>query len=295
MNIAPASPLLLPRKQSINCNGKLLDLSIPRIMGIVNLTPDSFYVQSRKTQHSVLETARQMLAEGADILDLGAYSSRPGADDVSPAEEWARLEPALDALRTEFPEAILSVDSFRADIIRRAREQYHIDMANDIAAGQFDPDMFDTVVGLQIPYVMMHMQGQPRTMQQQPSYRDLMREIVAFFSERVAILKAKGLHDLVLDPGFGFGKTLEHNYQLLANLEEFQIFEQPLLVGLSRKSMIYRLLGNTPEQALNGTTVLHTLALQKGAHMLRVHDVAAARECIQLLGKTQACLTKSQF
>lgn len=275
----------------LNVNGRLLDLSTPRVMGILNLTPDSFYAPSRmEADDAIAARARQIVEEGAAIIDVGAYSSRPGAADVSVEEEMARLRRGLSIVRNAVPEAILSVDTFRADVARMCVEEYGVDIINDISAGELDKDMFSTVAALHVPYILMHMQGRPQNMQRAPRYDNLLKDIFLYFARKVRQLRDLGAYDLVLDPGFGFGKTLEQNYELMAHLEEFSVFELPVLVGVSRKSMIYRLLGCGPEDALDGTTVLHTIALQKGASILRVHDVRPAVEAIrivsQLMGST---------
>lgn len=275
----------------LNVNGRLLDLSTPCVMGILNVTPDSFYSGSRmQTEEEIEARVRQILEEGAAIIDVGAYSSRPNADHVSAEEEMNRLRLGLDVLRRTAPDAIVSVDTFRADVARMCVEEYGVAIINDIAAGEMDADMFSTVAELNVPYIMMHMQGTPQNMQQHPHYDNLLREVFLYFARKVQQLRDLGVKDIVLDPGFGFsfGKTLEHNYQLMAHLEEFRLFELPLLVGVSRKSMIYRLLDTTPQEALNGTTVLHTLALMKGADILRVHDVRQAVEAVRIVEAMKA-------
>ena len=275
----------------LNVNGRLLDLSTPCVMGILNVTPDSFYSGSRmQTEGEIEARVRQILEEGAAIIDVGAYSSRPNADHVSAEEEMNRLRLGLDVLHRTAPDAIVSVDTFRADVARMCVEEYGVAIINDIAAGEMDADMFSTVAELNVPYIMMHMQGTPQNMQQHPHYDNLLREVFLYFARKVQQLRDLGVKDIVLDPGFGFafGKTLEHNYQLMAHLEEFRLFELPLLVGVSRKSMIYRLLDTTPQEALNGTTVLHTLALMKGADILRVHDVRQAVEAVRIVEAMKA-------
>lgn len=275
----------------LNVNGRLLELSTPCVMGILNVTPDSFYSGSRmQTEGEIEARVRQILEEGAAIIDVGAYSSRPNADHVSAEEEMNRLRLGLDVLRRTAPDAIVSVDTFRADVARMCVEEYGVAIINDIAAGEMDADMFSTVAELNVPYIMMHMQGTPQNMQQHPHYDNLLREVFLYFARKVQQLRDLGVKDIVLDPGFGFsfGKTLEHNYQLMAHLEEFRLFELPLLVGVSRKSMIYRLLDTTPQEALNGTTVLHTLALMKGADILRVHDVRQAVEAVRIVEAMKA-------
>ena len=268
----------------INVNGSLLDLSVPCVMGILNITPDSFYAGSRmQTEAEITARAQQILDEGAGIIDIGAYSSRPNAENVSSHEEMERLRMGLEILRKTQPGAVISVDTFRADVARMCVEEYGVAIINDIAAGEMDADMFRTVAELNVPYIMMHMQGTPQNMQQHPHYDNLLKEVFLYFAQKVQQLRDLGMKDIILDPGFGFGKTVEHNYELLAHLEEFRIFELPLLVGVSRKSMIYRLLGNTPQDALNGTTVLDTICLLKGADILRVHDVREAVETVKIV------------
>nr|WP_303775196.1 dihydropteroate synthase [Bacteroides intestinalis] len=268
----------------INVNGSLLDLSGPCVMGILNITPDSFYAGSRmQTEAEIAARAQQILDEGAGIIDIGAYSSRPNAENVSPREEMERLRMGLEILRKTQPGAVISVDTFRADVARMCVEEYGVAIINDIAAGEMDTDMFRTVAELNVPYIMMHMQGTPQNMQQHPHYDNLLKEVFLYFAQKVQQLRDLGMKDIILDPGFGFGKTVEHNYELLAHLEEFRVFELPLLVGVSRKSMIYRLLGNTPQDVLNGTTVLDTICLLKGADILRVHDVREAVETVKIV------------
>lgn len=269
---------------TINCRGRLVSLDTPQVMGILNLTPDSFYAASRQQdEEAIARRCRQIAAEGGSMIDVGAYSSRPGADDVSAGEEMERLRRGLAVVRRELPDAIVSVDTFRADVARMCVEEYGADIINDISGGQLDRQMFGTVARLGVPYILMHMKGEPQTMQQAPAYDDLLREVMIYFAERVLRLRELGVKDIIADPGFGFGKTLAHNYELMAHLEEFRMLEVPLLVGVSRKSMIYKLLGGGPEEALNGTTVLNTIALMKGAHILRVHDVRPAAEAVRMV------------
>lgn len=284
----PDTPLL------INLQGELMDLSTPRVMGILNITPDSFYEQSRmQVDKDILTRCQEILDQGGDIIDIGAYSSRPGAQHISQEEEMTRLRHALELITKEFPQAHLSVDTFRADVARMCVEEYGVAIINDIAAGSMDDRMFETIAELKVPYIMMHMQGTPQDMQMNPSYEHMEQEVMKYFSEKVNQLYALGVNDIILDPGFGFGKTVEHNYEMLSWMEDFQTFGLPLLVGVSRKSMIYKLFGSTPQEALNGTTVLHTIALQKGANILRVHDVKEAVEAIQILDKMQTCQPKN--
>lgn len=268
----------------INVNGSLLDLSQPRVMGILNVTPDSFYAGSRtQTEAEIVRRVKQIVSEGAAIIDIGAYSSRPNADNVSAREEMERLRMGLKILFEIQPDAVVSVDTFRADVARMCVEEYGVAIINDIAAGEMDANMFHTVAALNVPYIMMHMQGTPQSMQQHPHYDNLLKEVFLYFARKVQQLRDLGVKDIILDPGFGFGKTMEHNYELLSHLEEFRIFELPLLVGVSRKSMIYRLLDITPQEALNGTTVLDTICLLKGADILRVHDVKEAVETVRIV------------
>lgn len=268
----------------INVNGSLLDLSQPRVMGILNVTPDSFYAGSRtQTEAEIVRRVKQIVSEGAAIIDIGAYSSRPNADNVSAREEMERLRMGLKILFEIQPDAVVSVDTFRADVARMCVEEYGVAIINDIAAGEMDANMFHTVAALNVPYIMMHMQGTPQSMQQHPHYDNLLKEVFLYFALKVQQLRDLGVKDIILDPGFGFGKTMEHNYELLSHLEEFRIFELPLLVGVSRKSMIYRLLDITPQEALNGTTVLDTICLLKGADILRVHDVKEAVETVRIV------------
>lgn len=271
-------------KQSLNIKGKLIDLSTPKVMGILNITPDSFYNNSRtKSIDEALTKAAQFLDEGAAFIDIGGYSSRPGAKDISTSEEVDRLVPVVESLVKAFPEAVISIDTFRAKIAEETISAgAHI--INDIAAGDLDEQMFETVAKLQVPYIMMHMQGTPQNMQQNPVYGNVLLEVIDYLAKKVAVLKALHVHDVIIDPGFGFGKTIEHNYELLKQLEAFKIFKLPILAGFSRKGMIYKTLGTSAAEALNGTSVLNTIALQKGASILRVHDVKEAVECVKLVG-----------
>lgn len=267
----------------INVNGRLMDLSYPQVMGILNLTPDSFYADSRKqSETEIITRTLQICEEGGSIIDVGAYSSRANAEHISAQEEMERLRKGLRIILREKPDAVISVDTFRADVARMCVEEYGVAIINDISAGEMDAAMFQTVARQGVPYILMHMQGTPQTMQQAPHYDNLLKEILLYFARKVQQLRDLGAKDLIIDPGFGFGKNLEHNYELLDKLDEFQIFELPLLVGVSRKSMIYKLLGGGPEDALNGTTVINTLALDRGADILRVHDVKAATEAVQI-------------
>lgn len=273
---------LLP--YTLQINGQLMDLSEPQVMGILNVTPDSFYAGSRKqTEREIADRVEQILAEGGAMIDVGAYSSRPRAEHISAEEEMARLRRGLEVLRRVDAGAVVSVDTFRADVAAMCVEEYGVGIINDISGGEMDVRMFETVARLGVPYVLMHMQGTPQDMQTEPRYENVTADIIQYFARRVQQLRELGAKDIILDPGFGFGKTLEHNYELMNHLELFDILELPLLVGVSRKSMVYKLLGGTPEDALNGTTVLHTLALLKGASILRVHDVKACCEVVRIV------------
>lgn len=276
----------------INVNGRLMDLSEPQVMGILNVTPDSFYAGSRaETEKDIIRRLHQITDEGASIIDIGAYSSRPNAEDVGIEEEMSRLRIGLELIKKHQPDAIISVDTFRADVAKMCVEEYGAAIVNDISAGLLDKEMFPTIARLGIPYIIMHMKGTPKDMQAAPYYDNLLKEIFYYFSEKVQKLRNLGVKDIIIDPGFGFGKTIEHNYELMNHLEEFRLFEVPLLVGVSRKSMIYKLLGINPEEALNGTTTLNTIALLKGANILRVHDVKVAMETIKIVQKMKACQT----
>lgn len=280
-----AKDTFLNRKSTLNCKGKLVDLSSPQVMAILNLTPDSFYGNSRINNITdALKRTESFLNEGATFIDLGAYSSRPGAADVSIEEELQRLIPIVDAIAKEFPQAIISIDTFRAKVAEQAIAA-GAHLINDISAGQLDPLMFKTVAKLQVPYIIMHMQGTPQTMQQNPTYENVNTALLTYFAEKLAQLKALGLKDIIIDPGFGFAKTLNHNYEVLQQLEALHLFGLPILVGFSRKSMLTKLLHIKNEEALNGTSVLNTTALLKGAKILRVHDVKEAKECVTIIEK----------
>lgn len=272
------------KPQYINVRGNLIDLSVPRVMGIINVTPDSFFSGSRaESEGEIIGKAAKMLEEGADFLDIGGWSSRPGAGEITPEEEMKRVINAVRAVSSEFPGAIISVDTYRSEIAERAILEYGAAIINDIAAGEADRLMFQTVARLKVPYIMMHMQGKPETMQVNPVYEDITSEIIRWFGERIARLKAMGVSDIIIDPGFGFGKNVRHNFELLNHLRDFSITGLPLLAGVSRKSMIWKTLGITPEEALNGTTVLNTVALLAGADILRVHDVKEAVQAVKLV------------
>ena len=274
---------------NINVGGRLLDFRKPRVMGILNVTPDSFFADSRKqSERDIRDRAEQIVREGAAIIDVGAYSSRPGADDVSAKEEMERLRLGLSAVRNTCPDAIVSVDTFRSDVARMCVEEYGVGIINDISGGEMDKDMFATVAKLGVAYVLMHMQGTPQSMQDSPQYGNVALEVARYLAERVQRLRDLGQKDIILDPGFGFGKTQKHNYELLESLDYIKDMTQlPLLVGVSRKSMVYKPLGISPEEALNGTTVLNTMALMKGADVLRVHDVKACAEAVELFMLTK--------
>jgi len=260
-----------------------MDLSTSRVMGIINATNDSFYSGSRAgDDRELLTLAEKHLTAGATFLDLGAASSRPGAKSIPEEEEVSKIKTGLDRLLQEFPEALISVDTYRASVVRTAADHGAV-MINDISAGQLDPKMFETVASLGIPYILMHMQGQPDTMQKKPVYSNVVEEVIRFLTEKINELQNLGLKEIVIDPGFGFGKTLEHNYELLHHLDRLHPLKSPVLVGVSRKSMINKVLQTTPAEALNGTTVLHTIALQKGAQLLRVHDVKEAMEAVKIV------------
>lgn len=266
----------------IHLHGKQVEITTPWVMGILNVTPDSFYNGSRYDKKTeIAARVHQIIDEGAKIIDIGGYSSRPGANEVSPEEEYERLALGLSVIRQEKPDAIISVDTFRADIARRCVEDWNIDIINDISGGILDNHMFDTVAELQVPYILMHMRGTPATMQHHTQYGNVTEEVIKELNAKIDTLRQKGVNDIIIDPGFGFSKTVEQNYEMMNHLEYFQSFGMPLLVGISRKSMIYKALGITPETALNGTTVLNTIALMKGAHILRVHDVKEAVEAVK--------------
>lgn len=268
--------------RTINVSGRLVSLDNPQVMGILNVTPDSFFLASRcRSEEEIRQRVCQIRCEGATMVDIGAYSSRPGADDVSVEEELRRLLPAVRIVREEWPEAVVSVDTFRAEVARRAVEA-GADIINDISGGEMDPDMFSAIAELHVPYVLMHMKGTPKDMQKAPTYDNLMYDVFRSLGERVEALHEMGIADIIVDPGFGFGKTLEQNYEMMRRLGEFRLLDCPLLIGISRKSMVYRLLDNTPEQSLNGTTALNTIALMNGADILRVHDVKEAVEAVKI-------------
>ena len=268
---------------SLNIGGQLLTLNEPKVMGILNVTPDSFYSNSRKqTDTDIIRRVEQMQKEEADIIDIGGYSTRPNAKDVPLSEEMNRLHKALTIVRKIAPNAIVSVDTFRADVATMCVEEYGVNIINDISGGDMDSNMFSAIAKLKVPYVLTHMQGTPKDMQQHPFYENIIQDIISYMTNRVNRLHDIGVKDIIIDPGFGFGKTLEHNYQIMAHLDVFNLLNCPILIGISRKSMIYKQLNISPDESLNGTSVLHALALNAGAHILRVHDVKECKECINL-------------
>lgn len=271
---------------TINLKGTLLETGTPLVMGILNITPDSFFSGSRVFNAGEAEQrVFKMIEQGADIIDIGAMSTRPGSVMLSRDEEWDRLEPVLELVRTNFGKLVFSLDTVYATTARRAVEEYGVAIINDISAGEFDAEMFKTVAKLNVPYIIMHMRGTPETMQSMTDYDDMFGEIIYYFSEKIKTLNYLGVNDIIIDPGFGFSKTVEQNFELLDGFERFQIFEMPVLAGLSRKTMIWKTLGIGPDEALNGTTALNMAALMNGANILRVHDVKEARETIKLYGK----------
>jgi dihydropteroate synthase len=278
---------MFPEKpRYINAGGKLLDLEIPKVMGILNITPDSFYKGSRyNTNEELLRAATRMLEEGADILDIGGYSSRPGAKNISLEEEGTRVLKAIKLISKELPDAIISIDTFRADIARKAVTECGAHIINDISGGDADSKMFSIVQNLNVPYIMMHMKGEPGNMQIKPVYEDVVADILKWFGERIIKLQSAGLKDIILDPGFGFGKTIDHNFELLSRLGDFSIAGLPVLAGISRKSMIWKTLNISADEALNGTTALNAIAIFNGADILRVHDVKEAVQTIKLIDK----------
>ena len=273
-------------KTSINCKGKLIDISSPIVMGIINVTPDSFYDGGKNSSvETAINQVRKHLEEGATLIDIGGYSSRPGADEVTEQEELNRTIPVIEAVLIAFPDTIISIDTFRSNVANKAIEAGAA-IINDISAGDLDDNMFSVVAEKQVPYILMHMQGTPETMQKNPNYKNIIQEITYYFSEKINALRKKGVNDIIIDPGFGFGKTLEHNYEILGKLNNFQLFNVPVLVGMSRKSMIYKLLKISAKESINGTIAANIIALQNGANVLRVHDVKEAVECVRLDKKT---------
>ncbi|MGX1929647.1 dihydropteroate synthase [Flagellimonas sp. 2504JD4-2] len=273
---------------TINCKGTLVDLTTPKIMGILNLTPDSFYDGGKfKDEANILRQVEKMLSDGATFIDMGAYSSRPGAEHVIEDQELKRLFPILELILKNFPETLISIDTFRSKVASESIQR-GASLINDISAGNLDAQMFATVAKYQVPYIMMHLKGTPQSMQKKAVYNDLIKDLRLYFSEKIVEATAHKINDLIIDPGFGFAKTTEQNYTLLNHLDLFKTFELPLLIGLSRKSMIYKVLDSSPKEALNGTTALHAVALLKGANILRVHDVKEAQECAKLIEALKA-------
>lgn len=284
MLITSTATKFLKRKNTINLNGRIIDLAKPVVMGILNVTPDSFFDGGKyKTEKKIVKRAEEILEHGGTVIDIGAVSTKPGTDGLSTKDEIDRLLPAVRAVRKNFPNAFISIDTYRSWVALKVIEECGPCIVNDVTGGNFDVHMFDTIGKLGVPYILMHMQGTPLKMQENPEYDDIIRDISLFFTDRVKKLAKAGVKDVIIDPGFGFGKTLEHNYELLNRLDSFKVFQLPLLVGVSRKSMIYQLLGAKPDEALNGTTVVNTLALMGGADILRVHDVREAAEAIRIL------------
>lgn len=284
------------KNQTINIKGELIDLTTPLVMGIVNVTPDSFYKRSRtQSEKEILERVHQIIDEGGTIIDMGGQSTRSTSTLHTAEEELERIEPALALVQKEFSNAILSIDTFYAEVAKTAVEKYGVAMINDISGGQIDNEMFNTVAQLNVPYILMHMRGTPQTMQKLTDYDNLIGDIIYYFSEKIAHLNSLGVNDIIVDPGFGFSKTLEQNYELMAHLKYFDILETPLLVGISRKSMAYKLLNTNADGSLNGTTVLNTYALQSGANILRVHDVKEAVDCVKLLSELNKYGTQQQI
>lgn len=272
--------------KTINIKGELLELSQPIVMGILNITPDSFFAESRKQdEQEIVARVAEILTQGGKIVDIGAQSTRPSSTLLSSKEEIERLKPALNIINKEFPDAILSVDTFYSDVARFCVEEHGVDIINDISGGEMDKNMFDTVASLNVPYILMHMRGTPQTMSQLTDYDNLIQDIFYYFSKKIAELHLKGVNDIIIDPGFGFSKTIDQNYELMASLKGFSIFDLPLLVGISRKKMIYNLIDSTAEESLNGTSILNTFALQNGADILRVHDVKEAVEAVKITEK----------
>ena len=277
--------------RSLNCGGKLLDLSIPKVMGVLNVTPDSFYDGGKYySSDKIIDQVNKMIEDGADIIDIGGISTRPGSQSISEEEELKRIIPAIKLVREFHPETIISVDTYRSGIARHVVDDYGVEMINDISGGELDNRMFDTIAALKIPYIIMHMRGNPGNMQTLTDYDDIIKDMISYFANKTEYLIKLGVSDLIVDPGFGFSKTTEQNFHLLNHLDTFQLFELPLMVGLSRKSMVYKTLQTSPDMVLNGTTVLHTIALMKGANLLRVHDVKEAVEAITLCEKLKTSI-----
>lgn len=274
---------LFCKKNTLSCQGQLIDLSVPLVMGILNITPDSFYDGGKyASEKNIIDRAQEIMEQGGKIIDIGAYSSRPGARNIPFKEELSRLMPALKIIKKKFPKSIVSIDTFRSEMVKIAFD-HGIDIINDISGGTLDKKMFKTISELKIPYILMHLQGNPKNMQINPSYKDVVGEVIYYFSEKVNELKLLGANDIIIDPGFGFGKDLNHNYELLNHIDKLKILDLPILAGVSRKSMINKVINTQPETALNGTTVLNTILLNKGVSILRVHDVKEAVEAIKIV------------
>ena len=289
MLITTTATKFLKRKNTINLNGRIIDLSKPAVMGILNVTPDSFFDGGKyKTEKKVLKRAEEILEQGGTIIDIGAISTKPGSEGVSTKDEIERLLPAVKAVKNAFPDAAVSIDTYRSWVALKVIEECGACIVNDVTGGNFDENMYDTIGKLGVPYILMHMQGSPLQMQENPEYGDIIRDISMFFTDCVKKLTKAGVKDVIIDPGFGFGKNLEHNFDLLNRLDSFKVFQLPLLVGISRKSMIFKLLGNKPEEALNGTSIVNTMALMGGADILRVHDVREAVEAVRLLNMVRS-------
>ena len=279
----------------LNINGELWDCKKNMVMGILNVTPDSFFAESRCTDATaILKRAEEIVSQGGEIIDIGGYSSRPGCADVTEEEEIKRVTTATKLIKKEFPNAIISIDTFRSNVAKAAIQDCGANIINDISGGEMDPKMFETAAELKAPYILMHMKGNPQNMTQNTQYADFKKEVLTYFAERVNRLRLLGVNDIILDPGFGFSKTLEQNYELLDDMECFEPFHLPILVGFSRKRMIWQLLEETPEESLNGTSVLNTIALQKGACILRVHDVKEAVECVKIYEKMKSCSSRKE-
>lgn len=283
-----AKDTFFSKNRSLNCRGKLISLASPKVMGILNITPDSFYDGGRYDDpYAALGRVREMVSQGADIVDIGAVSSRPGAGMMDPDEELQRLRPAMDSIRNEFPDLLISVDTYNSAVAKEMVLNYHADMINDISAGDIDAEMIPVIAELNVPFIAMHMKGTPGNMQQEPVYENVADEIIRYFSQKISQLHKKGISDVLLDPGFGFGKTIEHNYEILSQLVAFQMFELPLVGGISRKSMIYNLLEGNSEDALNGTTAANMLLLERGINIIRVHDVKEAKEAVKIFNASR--------
>ena len=289
MLITTTATKFLKRKNTINLGGRILDLAKPVVMGILNVTPDSFFDGGKyKTEKKIMKRAEEILEQGGSIIDIGAVSTQPGTDGIPTKDEIERLLPAVKSVKKAFPNAFISIDTYRSWVALKVIEECGPCIVNDVSGGNFDVHMFDTVGKLGVPYILMHIQGTPLKMQVNPVYEDIIRDISLFFTDQVKKLTKAGVKDVIIDPGFGFGKTIEHNYELLNRLDSFKVFQLPLMVGVSRKSMIYKLLKNNPDEALNGTSVINTLALMGGTDILRVHDVREAVEAIRILNMVRS-------